>query len=508
LTLTSAKSHHRFWAKAQQRSPKAAFGVDCDRLVYSSAFRRLNGVTQVVSADETALFHNRLTHSLKVAQVGIRLAHRVRALLGERKAIRDRYSDGVDARVVRAAALAHDLGHPPFGHIAERELQRLLDPDPDSAEEQTRAAGSAFRLPDSFEGNAQSFRIVTKLAFREVAIDETSDGLNRRQPAALDLTRATLRALLKYPWLSDERLPSTNDTLKKKRKHKWGAYASEFDIFTWARGQADGRAVDFLDEERIEYRNIEAQAMDWADDITYAVHDVEDFFRAGIIPLHMLRHSRVEFDSFFNHAWPRLEPAIGHALGEEDAKRLLHRVRTTLFPESAYTGSRRDREQMHAFASQLIDLSTSRISIADQGVIIPEREQLVLVELLKEMTWYYVIKRPALSSAQAGQVKLIRDLYFGLTRWVVDEGGDLAEIAAGRQDFEQWLFPARLLEYLRLALSSDEKIGCTSYKSPKQMASRAVVDYIASLTESQAIALRARLRGIGGSSMLEQWLQT
>jgi dGTPase len=150
--------------------------------------------------------------------------------------------------VVEAACLAHDLGHPPFGHAAETELDRLvLDPkivggkDEDAAE-------------DGYEGNAQTFRILTKLAVR----------FHRDWPG-LDLTRATLAATLKYPWL--------RDLSDEKRGKKWSAYTSEETQFRWAREFCNG-----------DFKSAEAELMDWADDIAYSVHDLEDFHRVGIIP--------------------------------------------------------------------------------------------------------------------------------------------------------------------------------------------------------------------------------
>jgi dGTPase len=141
---------------------RLAFQRDRDRILYTTSFRRLARVTQVVSADEGHVFHNRLTHSLQVAQVGRRIAEK---LLEDNKKL-GLASDAVlpDPDVVEAACLAHDIGHPPFGHVAERELDAIA-----------RKHG----LTDGFEGNAQSFRIVTRLA-----MGSTPNGLN--------LTRATL----------------------------------------------------------------------------------------------------------------------------------------------------------------------------------------------------------------------------------------------------------------------------------------------------------------------------
>ncbi len=432
----------------------------------------------------------------------MRLAHHVQQLRaadsGTRRIVA-RYSDGLDSRVVRAACLAHDLGHPPFGHIAERALQKILAPNLASNEEERRAAPARYQLADSFEGNAQSFRIVTKLAFRESSSTESA--------AALDLTRASLRALSKYPWRKGELLDPTNPSFNDKRDYKWGAYDSELRIFEWARGPADGRIVNVHSEERVEYRNLEAQIMDWADDISYAVHDAEDFFRAGLIPMQALRNSSVELNTFFNAAWIRLGPTLNGVIDIEDARRAFKAVVRSLFPLHAFNGSRSDRELLHAFASSIIAKSVQGLAVGDGGILIVPRAQLAVVELLKEMTWFYVIKRPALSSAQVGQVKVIRDLYFGLTQWIAEEGGDLARLVDNRGDHIRWPLPTRLGDYIRVAFSEDVSVGCVGYKFVDQKVSRAVVDYISSLTESQALAMRARIRGLGIPSMLDHWVE-
>lgn len=140
---------------------------DRDRILYTAAFRRLAGVTQVTAEEEGRFFHNRLTHSLKVSQVARRLAERLIFECGKDFA----NEHGFDEDIVEAAALGHDLGHPPFGHTAEVVLNELAN--------QAECGG--------FEGNAQSFRVVTKLAPRDYAYE----GLN--------LTRGTLNGLLKIP---------------------------------------------------------------------------------------------------------------------------------------------------------------------------------------------------------------------------------------------------------------------------------------------------------------------
>lgn len=216
--------------RADQRRP---FERDRDRILYSSAFRRLAGVTQVARSGEADFFHTRLTHRMKVAQVGRRLAeHTLRRQPGESAVL------GVHPEVVEAACLAHDLGHPPFGHLGESILNRLVIKAGDT---------------DGFEGNAQSFRILTRLAVRF----EKAPGL--------DLTRAVLAAAIKYPWVREP------DGGIKERK--WGYYRTEQADFDFVRDGADFAT-----------KTAEAELMDWADDIAYSVHDLEDFHRGRMLP--------------------------------------------------------------------------------------------------------------------------------------------------------------------------------------------------------------------------------
>ena len=159
--------------QANEEDQRTPFKRDRDRILYTNALRRLAGVTQVAADSEPHVFHNRLTHTLEIAQIARRIAERLARDNSEAALA----LGGIDPDVAEAAALAHDLGHPPFGHIAEELLDDLM-----CGEQKIR---------DGFEGNAQSFRIVTKLAVRNLH-------------PGLDLTRATLNAILKYPRLQNE----------------------------------------------------------------------------------------------------------------------------------------------------------------------------------------------------------------------------------------------------------------------------------------------------------------
>ena len=282
----------RFWEGDREQGRRNSFQRDRDRILYTSAFRRLAWVTQVVSSEEGDPFHNRLTHTLEVAQIGRRLAEKFR---GEQPEIAGALGD-IDPDVVEAAALAHDMGHPPFGHIAEEKLQECMN---------------GVGVCDGFEGNAQSFRIVTKLAIRHSEID----GLN--------LTSATLNAILKYPWLWRDR--------PEKYDKKWGAYITEKEEFEWARrlGPAEG------------VKSVEADIMDLSDDIAYAVHDVEDFYRAGLIPLDRLRVADDEVNAFAVYASQAL--AKGGKPGECDqaeCTRILRKALKRYGITESYSGTR------------------------------------------------------------------------------------------------------------------------------------------------------------------------
>ena len=414
------------------------FQRDCDIVLYSSALQRLSTTTQVVSGESGQVFHNRLTHTLQVAQVGRRLAEKL-ILKQPEHAKHHR----INPDVVEAACLAHDLGHPPFGHLAEEVLNRLNGPD--------------FQ---GFEGNAQSFRILAELAFR----DNRFDGLN--------LTDRTLRAILKYP--------STFSGRPEAKKKKWGAYDSESPAFEFAVGQSGTGPSD---------RSAEAELMDWADDLTYAIHDAEDFYRAGLIPLHLLlppgpgSRSSAERERFLKYVSDnRTKVEEFRGVSDADLDDIFGELLFTHFKLTGpYEGTRNDRARIRLFTSLLVGRYINGLTLADPGAaginVVVDSQFRLQIALLKQLTWYYVIEGPGLAIQQQAHKQVIRYLFNVF----------MQEIRRS---------PSRLLPpYYRERLAKAGEVTARR---------RVVVDLIAGMTEAQALMAYQRMNGIVHGSALDK----
>lgn len=330
----------------------------------------------------------------------------------------------LDEDAAEAAALAHDLGHPPFGHLAEEELDRL-------------ASGYG-----GFEGNAQSFRIVTRLALQSPA----TPGLN--------LTRRTLNGVLKYPW--------PRDAERAAHSEKWGAYESDRQYFEWVRLASVG------DE-----RSLEAQVMDWADDVTYAVHDLDDFYRAGLVPLDRRCQADTELSAFKAYMARRDPDTTDRLLDAAD--RLF---RGLLNVDARYSGRVDERINLRALGSALITryMNAVRLESADLGRAAFAIDDAIVeeVEVLKYLTWFYVIERPSLSTIQRGQ----RAVIAGLFEMYFNDG-----------DPEPRLFPPFAAQRLEVAETPAAK-------------ARIVVDLIAGMTEASALDIYRRATGVASGSWL------
>jgi dGTPase len=242
-----------------RREPhRSDFRKDYARLIHSGSFRRLVGKTQLFPGWESDFFRNRLTHSLEVAQIAKSIAIRLNS---SEKFLRRR---PIDTDLIEVAGLAHDLGHPPFGHNGELALDYCM------------------RRYGGFEGNAQTLRILTRIE-KKVTSDIDGHGVaedGRDLRYGLDLSARTLAAILKY----DKPIPRDREVRRDRHKVRKGYYASEIELVKWIKECVTG-SKNF----RGKFKTVECQIMDIADDIAYSTYDLEDAFRGDFLtPLQML----------------------------------------------------------------------------------------------------------------------------------------------------------------------------------------------------------------------------
>ncbi len=360
-----AESDRLRWVGEQPKdTSREDFARDRARVLHSSALRRLAFKTQVLGPGADDFVRNRLTHSLEVAQVGRELGLAL----------------GCAPDVVDTACLAHDLGHPPFGHNGETALDSL-------------AADIG-----GFEGNAQTLRLLTRL---EPKIFDPVEG----RSVGLNLTRASLDAATKYPW-------GRGGGPAGAASSKFGVYEDDLDVFAWLR---DGAPVD--------RGCVEAQVMDLADDVAYSVHDVED----AIVGMHL--DPRVFAD-------PEAELRVAaqtrdwYLPGADEAELVAGLHRLTAHPAwvGRFDGSLRASAALKDMTSRLIGRfvrAVERATLARYGpgpltryaadVVVP-RETVVEIAVLKGMAAVYVMTTAVRRPVYARQREQIEQLVAHLTK--------------------------------------------------------------------------------------------
>jgi len=423
---------------------RGPFVRDRARVLHSAALRRLAAKTQVVAVGSGDFPRTRLTHSLECAQIGRELGAAI----------------GCDPDLVDAACLAHDLGHPPFGHNGESALALV-------------AADCG-----GFEGNAQSLRLITRLEAKVPG-------------AGLNLTRATLDATLKYPWIAgppesrgaatvggspvaggsavaDGSAASGGSTVADESAvggspGKYGAYADDMAIFEWIRADAPHR-----------HSCLEAQVMDWADDVAYSVHDLEDGLHAGLVTLHQLR------DPAEQQAVASLTLTSYCKAGSttiDELSSVFGELLALDFWPSEFDGSRTSSAAVKHLTSELIGRLCGAVEHATRppgqlplsryaaDLTVPHQQWLECA-LLKGVTAYYVMSRAGVVAAQAHE----RELIFELADAILAGAPSTLDLVF-RPEFESAADDAARL--------------------------RVVIDQIASLTDTSAIAWHQRLRASG-----------
>ncbi|MDI5961469.1 deoxyguanosinetriphosphate triphosphohydrolase [Streptantibioticus silvisoli] len=408
----------RWVPEPDKRAGRTAFQRDRARVLHSAALRRLAGKTQVVdpgagSPEINTSPRTRLTHSLECAQVGRELGAAL----------------GCDPDLVETACLAHDLGHPPFGHNGEQALADVA------------------RDIGGFEGNAQSLRLLTRIEPKRF----TTDASGTTVGVGLNLTRAALDAATKYPWPRGERPGDPGSP-------KFGVYEDDEPVFRWLRDGAPAGT-----------RCFEAEVMDWSDDVAYSVHDVEDGLHAGHLDPNML-HAEPERREISAVAAARYAPGADPA----ELTAALDRLLDQEWWPHGYDGSAIAQARLKDATSQLIGrfcLAAERATRDAYGpgrltryaarLVVP-RDVVLECAMLKAVADRYVMQRADQARRRADQRVVI---------------AELAESIAERA-------PEGLTPEFR---------GAWHTAADDRARARVVVDQIASLTDAAAITLHARL---------------
>ena len=398
----SSADRARFLDEPAKRPGRTEFARDRARIIHSFALRRLAAKTQVAVPWATDFPRTRLSHSLECAQVGRELGAAL----------------GADPDLMEGACLAHDIGHPPFGHNGEEALNQLA------------------QTCGGFEGNAQSIRLLIRLEAKTVLPDGKSIGLN--------LTRASLDAATKYPWSRVE------------NAKKFGVYEDDLEIFNWYRQGAKSGEI-----------SMEAQIMDWSDDVAYSVHDLEDSLVSGQVKLDQLSN---DLPKLFKVAQQMYLADITQA---EMEKALASLQQLSCWPRY-YDGTHRSLARLKDLASQLIGRFAQAAEVAtgekygdedltryNANLVVP-REQRVEVALLKSMAGHYVINADDSQIRYAGQQKLLTELVEAI---------------------------------LETAPNSLESFFLQDWQRAQndQQRLRVVIDQVASLTDPGALSLHERL---------------
>lgn len=479
-----------------------AFRIDLERIRFSPYFSRLAAVTQVVSPGALSIaVNNRLTHTIKVTAVARAVA--IGVAEGADGALADELG-GCDPVVVQAAASAHDLGHPPFGHLGERILDQV--------------ARYRFGLADGFEGNAQTFRILCDLDVHGPAVH----GLN--------LTAAVRAAVLKYPWARygyPDPHPSASDPAPKGAagspasagSPKFSAYALDVEQMQQVLS-AYPRITPFR-------QTVECSVMDVADDIAYSLHDLDDFYRAGV-----LQHAAVaaELRNWSRHSAALARLSVAELVSSERRpgvrlELLRRRMRDKdgwIFDDEVFQTAvgRVSGDLVDGLLSTPFDSSMAAeraletftgtwISHLQESVVVkadphPRSAHVALdrqawheVAVLKFVHQRFVLDRPDLAMFQRGQARLLTSLVEAFDSWLTDPAD------ASRA-------PRRLVDLVGLATDAYQE--CARQR-PELLAGpdgdlragkddllrwgrgRGVIDYVASFTDDEAVRAAATLAG-------------
>ena len=392
---------------------RGEFARDRARVLHSSALRRLGAKTQVLSPSGGDFARTRLTHSLEVAQVGREMALEL----------------GADPDIVDMACLAHDLGHPPFGHNGETALNAWAE-----------GIGG-------FEGNAQTLRLLTRIEPKVFGPDGASFGLN--------LSRASLDATCKYPWTRADGKPEDGGG----HSTKFGVYQDDLPVFEWLRSGA-------IPSQKC----VEAQIMDFADDVAYSVHDFEDAIVSGFVKL-----DEIADPESLDDLLDQIQVWAGSTLTRGELEQALERLKANPYWPVHFDSTGRDLGRLKNLTSALIGSFVGRATdstLASNGSVI-SRYSAHLITPVEVRAEIAVLK--GLVSA------------FLMSH-------------ASRRPFYEWQ-RAILTELCEALLAANgaylDHYSATAWLAAgnEQEQRRVIVDQVATLTDQSALTLHNRLIG-------------
>ncbi len=418
---------------------------DRDRILHSSAFRRLQGKTQVFGIGQADFYRTRLTHSIETSQLARAIANNM--LMEE-----PRLAKCLTTELAETVALAHDLGHPPFGHAGERTLDACM-------KDVSGRAGLQGQGALRFEGNAQTFHVL-------VAAEPKSPSY-----PGLNLTRATLAGVMKYPYEQDT-------------GHDAFIFAADSATARWALGNgADLMTAQQVEEGMQPHTPIVCQILDWADDCAYSIHDVEDALQAQFLrpgDLTDARFAQLVAQHYEETREKERVPLLRRSEIREQLRTLKRRIRA---PESGDERAHR-KQALRNILNELITVVSVQPrpnpgrSDYSWDLIVPDDAR-ILAAVCKAVVWEAVITDPRVAAMSTKGKEVLHDLFYLLLSELVDKKSYA-------------LFPRYYRPLIKEAMDKGE---------PE--AARGVCNFLALLTDMDALRLHSLLRGSKASSVLD-----
>ena len=370
----------------RQQDHRSPFQRDRARILHSAAFRRLQSKTQVMSSGQSDFYRTRLTHSLEAAQIGSGITAQLRSKYPEQSAV---LLPGDDT-LIESICLAHDIGHPPFGHGGEVALHYMM------------------KGHGGFEGNGQTFRIVA-------CLEPFSEGFG------MNLTRRTLLGLLKYPQTIDNlkkaETPAFPDNFRQLNARDWhppkGIYQDDADILNWVLAPLSAKDKSLFQQfkekngqhHKTRFKSFDCSVMELADDIAYGIHDLEDAIVTGIVSRNDFEQQVIDKLARVDDAWIR-----------EFSKELTQK----LFSDKQYL----QKDAIGGLVNYLIT-AIELCDINDGGevsfqetllrfnAVLPETTAEVL-QIFKDFVFQYVIRQTSIQRLEYRGQQIVMELFEAL----------------------------------------------------------------------------------------------